>query len=668
MEFPSEVLAHILRMLTTRVMISGVALTCKAWAEVLRKRLSPVNEECVGGRMPQLHGMSFVGIMDLARYYTAHRGLASMSMPLLSPNDFNTMRLQGRHSEISFVTGRMWTYWAAPPRPGDTTICEDLLQAARIMSEDAADARDGPGPTPPDVPTLAQQKAAILEEAPRWASQRVEGKFYVLLLREDGTVVVSADEGPRRVYVVAGMVDPLFKILREGHKGAPLLGPPFKVSLNLVPYRHYVSYDSCLLGAGMSAESQEGLQKLRAELIGVYLDAIDRGQVITRMPYPDGSASPSSSSSSSAALEPAPGPLVLSAEEAQFLEELRVRDHFDASVWVFRRFGYTEGENPDHRCTVISCTDGEPVDFLAFAALAPTAPEIVAALRRITLQRGADVPAPSAVMVDYLAIVEPLNEALLGGTDGKLGCLYYPPPSEMESQHAMSQNPYAGYPGGAAPGGGGGGGGGGGRRLRPSAVRIANGTRVRLRGLVGAAELNGRRGVVKAFAASAGRYTVELLEEGAGASQGDGRRVKIKMMNMVQELMIRRLSDGTTGTIMGILNDGSTEAGVEYDLELTQTHARERTFLPAAGTLLFEGTCARFSGLVQAAHLNGRPGIIRGADLDSGRYVVAYVARESDPAPQNNDDDGDDDDDDDADEPAVEVVREARVRFRNMVV
>ena len=175
-------------------------------------------------------------------------------------------------------------------------------------------------------------------------------------------------------------------------------------------------------------------------------------------------------------------------------------------------------------------------------------------------------------------------------------------------------------------------------------------------------------GVVKAFAASAGRYTIELLEEGAGASQGDGRRVKIKMMNMVQELMIRRLSDGTTGTIMGILNDGSTEAGVEYDLELTQTHARERTFLPAAGTLLFEGTCARFSGLVQAAHLNGRPGIIRGADLDSGRYVVAYVARESDPAPQNNDDDDDDDDDDDADEPAVEVVREARVRFRNMVV
>ena len=116
-----------------------------------------------------------------------------------------------------------------------------------------------------------------------------------------------------------------------------------------------------------------------------------------------------------------------------------------------------------------------------------------------------------------------------------------------------------------------------GRRLRPSAVRIANGTRVRLRGLVGAAELNGRRGVVKAFAASAGRYTIELLEEGAGASQGDGRRVKIKMMNMVQELMIRRLSDGTTGTIMGILNDGSTEAGVEYDLELTQTHARELT-------------------------------------------------------------------------------------------
>ena len=95
------------------------------------------------------------------------------------------------------------------------------------------------------------------------------------------------------------------------------------------------------------------------------------------------------------------------------------------------------------------------------------------------------------------------------------------------------------------------------------------------------------------------------------------------------------LSDGFTGTIVGICQGGEDDApgegaeGVEYQVE--PEGASASVAWRASGVLLPRKTCVRFSGLVGAAHLNGRAGIITSANLPSRRYAVAYVVQEDDP-------------------------------------
>ena len=149
------------------------------------------------------------------------------------------------------------------------------------------------------------------------------------------------------------------------------------------------------------------------------------------------------------------------------------------------------------------------------------------------------------------------------------------------------------------------------------------------------------------------------------------------MKNLVQSVMVRQLPDGVTGMVVGILREESEiqgeggggdedgAGGVEYEVAMGITVEEQRRFLAgeeggrglgwrASETLLFDGTCVRFVGLTGAAHLNGRPGIVQSADLDTGRYVVAYVdAGEGDNGASSG---------------SSGAIREVRVRFQNVVV
>ena len=663
---PQETIKLVAEMIPIRLLLQDFALTCKAWTAQVAERLK-IHKECSGGRMQQKDGMTFVSIMDLARFHTVARNLASISMPLLAVSDFNAMRLQGRHNEISFVTARMWTYWDTPPYFGSTTIYEDVMNSAQesleeISSSEPASGEKDEEDVSREFPSLEEQARAVVEEAPRWASQRVSGKFYLLLMREDGTVVVTAEK-PRRVYVVAGRVEPLFKLMEAGKRGIPMFGPPFLATLNLVPFRHLISYDSCVMSAGMPASSPQELRQLRAELTAAYIDAIDSGNLIVSMPYVDQSSSKNAASAANMAPPESPQPYTPSAEEAEFLASLQHMwfDETNEASWVFRRRDYTEESNPDHECCVLAApSQGQgPVAFLTFAALTPTVPEILAALKRLFAELSAARGiAPHIIMVDHLDIVDPLNELLTSATRNRLRCLYYPPPSKMESELAMASGPTF-SPAMAKR-----------TQIRKSDLRIPNETRVALRGLVSAAELNGQRGTVKGFMASKGRYTVELdgeqLEIGtAGADGADGtqgpRRVKVKIQNIVQELMVRRFPDGTNGKIMGILRDEKARSGnegVQYIVDILHGGQQEKQKpWNATETLLFNGTCVRFVGLVQAAYLNGRTGVIRSADLELCRYAVSYLKQDGDPPPSPDNGPGD-----------KYGVREVHVRFQSVAV
>ena len=80
---PQETIKLVAEMIPIRLLLQDFALTCKAWTAQVAERLK-VHKECSGGRMQQKDGMTFVSIMDLARFHTVARNLASISMPLLA--------------------------------------------------------------------------------------------------------------------------------------------------------------------------------------------------------------------------------------------------------------------------------------------------------------------------------------------------------------------------------------------------------------------------------------------------------------------------------------------------------------------------------------------------------------------------------------------------------
>ena len=160
-----------------------------------------------------------------------------------------------------------------------------------------------------------------------------------------------------------------------------------------------------------------------------------------------------------------------------------------------------------------------------------------------------------------------------------------------------------------------------------------------------------------------------MTASSAAASPDKRRQVRIKFQNLMQMVKVRRFPGAQKGKIVGVLREGGG-GGVEYEVEIGAAGGEAAAWC-ASECLLPRGTCVRFAGLVGAAHLNGRAGLVRGADLLACRYTVAYVVQDGDPAPSsataassagvgaatNNGRVG-----------ADGEVREVRVRFRNAVV
>ena len=151
------------------------------------------------------------------------------------------------------------------------------------------------------------------------------------------------------------------------------------------------------------------------------------------------------------------------------------------------------------------------------------------------------------------------------------------------------------------------------------------------------------------------------------ASPDKRRQVRVKFQNLMQMVKVRRFPGAQKGKIVGVLREGGGDVGsggggggVEYEVEIGAA-GREAAAWCASECLLPRGTCVRFAGLVGAAHLNGRAGLVRGADLEAHRYSVVYVAQEGDPAPSSTASGA-------AAAGGSEVVREVRVRFQNVEV
>ena len=113
--------------------------------------------------------------------------------------------------------------------------------------------------------------------------------------------------------------------------------------------------------------------KLASQAIRIYINAVDGGNLIVTLPRLSSSA-PSSSSSSSrnhtsrrkvAYSGPSPESLKITLSiELDCIKKLPTDNR--ELMWVFRRHGYNERENPDHLVTVLSSMDNRGRFLLFF--------------------------------------------------------------------------------------------------------------------------------------------------------------------------------------------------------------------------------------------------------------------------------------------------------------
>jgi len=157
--------------------------------------------------------------------------------------------------------------------------------------------------------------------------------------------------------------------------------------------------------------------------------------------------------------------------------------------------------------------------------------------------------------------------------------------------------------------------GGGRARAQPEQPSVLpNGTKVFLRGLQGAAQHNGKAGVVESHDASAGRYVVQL---------SDGDTLKVRFDNLLQQLRC---------TVSGMQNkpelNGKSATTAGYDEEKGRYHADitgvGRASLLPANLILPKDARGKVVGLqsAAAARWNEQIGKVLSFDQETGRYEM----------------------------------------------
>ena len=177
-----------------------------------------------------------------------------------------------------------------------------------------------------------------LEQARHWPTSRIHGKFYILLNRPDGTVVISEDK--QKVYLVQGILHAVAKVVVRAGDHLPVYGMG-----NFLPFFEYICFDGLFLGCPPAISA-----KLRRQLYGIYAAAVDSGNLITSLSLPvlppaplpttgNGTGTKGTVPSSSGATDtPAPTP-VISAQLQRHLQRVKdmQKNQNPTNTWIFRR-------------------------------------------------------------------------------------------------------------------------------------------------------------------------------------------------------------------------------------------------------------------------------------------------------------------------------------------
>mmetsp|Transcript_20809 Transcript_20809/g.52467 ORF Transcript_20809/g.52467 Transcript_20809/m.52467 type:complete len:357 (+) Transcript_20809:78-1148(+) len=267
----------------------------------------------------------------------------------------------------------------------------------------------------------AMRRLVHSSEVQHWgnAKYRIFGTFYAVKATRHGMLMLDADSSEAKAYLVVGIAESIARAFEKSR--VPL---PTKAQLTMLPFMGRMVYDGTLSGAPGPPPSQAEKRQLGQHLE----DALACGNVVASIEVP-------------LTLETADTGRPPELSEAGRAELAKVKalpmdsSQGNGAMWVVRRVGYSEDENPNHMAIFMAGPIPAPCNPLISAALDYTAEELAAAFVAAVKAAGRR---PGFIAIDCLPALQGCQEAFKSILGIQAG--YYPPPSE-EEQEIMSRGP-----------------------------------------------------------------------------------------------------------------------------------------------------------------------------------------------------------------------------------
>ena len=366
-----------------------------------------------GGVMIEEEGRCFSELLDMGRVIV--NSYFGCVVPDLKPESLPRMRnSQTGLKQLLVLTSQMYSFWTRSNGKPVLGILRDWIDQ-HCAQKCKPTEREVTGRMPPISSSLRLMRDASLNrEVAKWGEQdyRISGEFWVCEQREDGAVLVSSSQ-KGLVCLALGIADKITKFFPGVSYAKPVMA-----KITLLPYKRRLVYDGLLMAAANDAPPPADLRR-RVE------EAEATGALVRSLPYP-----PEESDEERRRVQSgdAPGwgrpqkpaatpPADLSRPHRELVARLAALpacpspaspDAPQPGVWVMRRAGYTEADNPAHAGVVLFAAGGVLGPF-ASAALEPTTDELLDALVGLAARAGRR---PLCVMTDAQGAVEGLRRVL----------------------------------------------------------------------------------------------------------------------------------------------------------------------------------------------------------------------------------------------------------------
>ena len=372
------------------------------------------------GKPVESSGRGLCHLLDVARFLAMDLHVVQISPKARElverMGNLQGLRQPQYYHELGFLNAGIYSYWNSMPADPTRGIYDCLKDYVNAQ------------------PDYYGAKAGVIRDCPYWKSSRVNGSFIVLMERPDGTVLVSKDL--KSVYLVLGQAQSLGEIANV--KFASNGGPPQRGKVYPKPKFHSPLIGSCISTTLINWEDKivyDGLlmpedsptKSVLKKALQAYIKAVDTKTMIVAFEKKE-SAIPKIEVYSSGEYDQ------IRTELRHKLDEIRAASvappKYSPMMWVARRHGYTEKDNPDHLVTILGAQAGSCLmPMVQTKDLIPSVHEYFDMLYQLIVSERKGKPQSFAIDSDVR--VEMLR-SILKDTGIHVG--YYPPPSPEEEK------------------------------------------------------------------------------------------------------------------------------------------------------------------------------------------------------------------------------------------